>query len=192
MGWRLPVEDPVSEADLLAWSLRVSFYPVSSWPAISGGEVTGGDQVAAHAVVVAVPVSALVWPVRAGSDGDGRSALLVAGVKPITAGDPVAWCKVVVVAPALLRRDGRVQARGRPCDHARLGAAEQELDRRCGPGTIDRIAADVRPTEKVKAVAPREMSAAFTIRAVLLMTLMVCHEALLFRMEVKDPMALPP
>jgi hypothetical protein len=172
MEWRLPVEDPVSEADLLAWSLRVSFYPVSSRPAISGGEVTGGDQVAAHAVVVAVPVSALVWPVRAGSGGDGRSALLVAGVKPITAGDPVAWCKVVVVAPALLRRDGRVQARGRPCDHARLGAAEQELDRRCGPGTIDRIAADVRPTEKVKAVARREMSAAFTIRAVLLMTLM--------------------
>ena len=79
-----------------------------------------------------------------------------------------------------------------PCDHARLGAAEQELDRRCGPGTIDRIAADVRPTEKVKAVARREMSAAFTIRAVLLMTLMVRHEALLFRMEVKDPMALPP
>jgi hypothetical protein len=176
MEWRLPVEDPVSEADLLAWSLRVSFYPVSSWPAISGGEVTGGDQVAAHAVVVAVPVSALVWPVRVGSDGDGRSGLLVAGVKPIAAGDPVAWCKVVVVAPALLRRDGRVQARGRPCDHARLGAAEQELDRRCGPGTIDRIAADVRPTGKVKAAttarARREMSAAFTIRAVLLMTLM--------------------
>jgi hypothetical protein len=36
------------------------------------------------------------------------------------------------------------------------------------------------------------MSVAFTIRAVLLMTLMVRHEALLFRMEVKDPMALPP
>jgi len=122
--------------------------------------------------VVAVPVSALVWPVRAGSDGDGRSGLLVAGVKPITAGDPVAWCKVVVVAPALLRRDGRVQARGRPCDHARLGAAEQELDRRCGPGTIDRIAAAVRPTGKIKAVARREMSVACTIRAVLLMTVM--------------------
>ena len=52
------------------------------------------------------------------------------------------------------------------------GAAEQELDRRCGPGTIDRIAAGVRPTGKIKAVARREMSVAFTIRAVLLMTLM--------------------
>ena len=171
----------------------MSFYPVSSRPAIAGVEVPGGDQGAARAVMVAVPVSALVWPVRAGSGGDGRSALLVAGTSPITAGEPVVWCTVVVTAPAVVRRDGRVQAQGRPCDHARLGAAEQELDRRCGPGTIDRIAADVRPTgKKVKAVARREMSVAFTIRAVLLMTVMVRHEALLFRMEVKDPMALPP
>jgi hypothetical protein len=147
----------------------VSFYPVSPLPAIPDVEVPGGDQAA---VMVAVPVSALVWPVRADSGGDGRSALVVAGTSPITAGDPVVWCKVVVVAPAVVRRDGRVQAGGRPCDHARLGAAEQELDRRCGPGTIDRIAAGVSPTGKIKAVARREMSVAFTIRGVLLMTLM--------------------
>jgi len=122
--------------------------------------------------MVAVPVSALVWPVGASSGGDGRSALVVAGADQITAGDPVAWCKIVVVAPALRRRDGRVQAQGRPCDHARLGAAERELDRRCGLGVIDRIAAGVRPTGKIKAVARREMSVAFTIRAVLLMTVM--------------------
>jgi hypothetical protein len=148
----------------------VSFYPVSSRPAISGGEVPGRGQAA---VMVAVPASALAWPVRADSGGDGRSALLVTGAKPITAGEPVVWCTVVVTAPAVLRRDGRVQAQGRPCDHARLGAVEQELDHHCGPGTIDRIAADVRPTgKKVKAVARREMSVAFTVRAVLLMTLM--------------------
>jgi hypothetical protein len=146
----------------------VSFYPVSSWPAIPGVEIPGVDQ----AVMVAVPVSALVWPVRADSGGDGRSALLVAEAEQITAGDQVVWCKVVVVAPAVVRRDGRVQAQGRPCDHARLGAAEQELDRRCGPGTIERIAAGVRPTGKIKAVARREMSVACTLRAVLLMTLM--------------------
>jgi hypothetical protein len=154
----------------------VSFYSVSSRPAISGGEIPGGDQAAAQAVMVAVPVSALVWPVRAGSGRDGRSALLVAGAEPVTAGGPVAWCKVVVVAPAVLRRDGRVQAEGRPCDHARLGVAEQELDRRCGPGTIERIAAGVCPTGKIKAAttarARREMSVACTIRAVLLMTVM--------------------
>lgn len=150
----------------------MSFYPVPSRPAIAGVEVPGGDQAAARAVMVAVPVSALVWPVRAGSRGDGRSALLVAGTSPIATGEPVVWCTVVVTAPAVVRRDGRVQAQGRPCDHARLGAAEQELDRRCGPGTIDRIAADVRPTGKIKAVARREMSVAATIRAVLLMTVM--------------------
>lgn len=153
----------------------MSFYPVSSRPAIPGVEIPGVeipgvDQAAAQAVMVAVPVSALVWPVRAGSGRDGRSALLVAGAEPVTAGGPVAWCKVVVVAPAVLRRDGRVQAEGRPCDHARLGVAEQELDRRCGPGTIERIAAGVCPTGKIKAVARREMSVACTIRAVLLMT----------------------
>jgi len=163
----------VYEADLRPWSLRVSFYPVSSRPAIPDVEIPGGDQGAARAVMVAVPVSALVWPVRTDSDGDGRSALVVAGATSITTGEPVAWCKVVVTAPAVVRRDGRVQAAGRPCDHARLGVAEQELDRRCGPGTIDRIAADVRPTgTKIKAAARREMSVACTIRAVLLMTLM--------------------
>jgi len=150
----------------------VSFYPVPSRPAIAGVEVPGGDQAAARTVMVAVPVSALVWPVRAGSGGDGRSALLVAGTSPIATGEPVVWCTVVVTAPAVVRRDGRVQAQGRPCDHAWLGAAEQELDRRCGPGTIDRIAAAVRPTGKIKAVARREMSVACTIRAVLLMTVM--------------------
>ena len=99
----------------------MSFYPVSSWPAIPGVEVPGADLAA---VMVAVPVSALAWPVRVDSGGDGRSALLVAGAEPVTAGDPVVWCKVVVVAPAVVRRDGRVQAEGRPCDHARLGVAE--------------------------------------------------------------------
>jgi hypothetical protein len=147
----------------------VSFYPVSPSFAIPDAGLPGVD---AATVMVAVPLSALGWPVQAGSDGDGRSAWVVTGAEKITAGVPVAWCKVVVVAPAVVRRDGRVQADGRPCDYARLGAAELELDRRCGPGTIDRIAAGVRPGGKVKATARREMSVACTIRAVLLMTLM--------------------
>ena len=112
----------------------MSFYPVSSRPAIPGVEIPGGDQAAAQAVIVAVPVSALVWPVRAGSGRDGRSALVVAGPSPITAGDLVAWCKVVVAAPALLRRDGRVQAAGRPCDHARLGVASRSWTAAAGRG----------------------------------------------------------
>jgi Transposase DDE domain len=130
------------------------------------------DGVDAASVMVAVPVSALVWPVRVGSGADGRSAWVVSGGEQVRTGDPVVWCKMVVVAPAVVRRDGRVQAQGRPCDHARLGGLEVELDRRCGPGTIDRIAAGVRPTGKIKACARREMSVACTLRAVLLMTLM--------------------
>jgi hypothetical protein len=128
---------------------------LSSVASVAGGD--GQDAAGAGAgttLMVAVPVSALSWPVRAGSGGDGRSALVVAGAEPITAGEPVVWCKIVVVAPAVVRRDGRVQASGRPGEHARLGAAEVELDRRCGPGTIERIAAQVRPTGKIKAVAP--------------------------------------
>jgi len=41
--------------------------------------------------MVAVPVSALAWPVRADSGGDGRSALLVAEAEQITAG-AIRWC----------------------------------------------------------------------------------------------------
>jgi Transposase DDE domain len=168
-GWRLLVEDPVSEADLRPGSLRVSFYSVSSSAAIPDAQRGGVDQ---GAVMVAVPVSALVWPVRAGSGADGRSAWVVGGGERIRTGDPVVWCKIVVVAPAVVRRDGRVQADGRPCEYARLGALEVELDRRCGPGTIERIAAGVRLRGKVKGAVRREMSVGCTLRAVLLMTLM--------------------
>jgi hypothetical protein len=147
----------------------VSFYPVSSVRAIPTVQFPGPDE---GAVVVAVPVSALAWPVRDGSDGDGRSALVVAGTGEIARGDLVVWCKIVAVAPAVVRRDGRVQADGRPCDHARLGVLEEQLDRMSGPGTIDRVAAGVRPGGKVKGTGRREMSVAFTLRATLLMTLL--------------------
>lgn len=91
----------------------MSSYPAPSSTASLPAElgVACGD--AGATLMVAVPVSALAWPVRAGAGGDGRSALVVAGAEKIAAGEPVAWCKVVVVAPALLRRDGRVQAAGR-------------------------------------------------------------------------------
>src|SRR5664280_2271175 len=98
--------------------------------------------------------------------------MVVQAAGKIRSGELVAFCKVVAVAPALVRRDGRVQADGRPCDHARLGAAEVELDAACGPEAIERVAAGVNLTGKIKAKARREMSIAFTIRATLLMTLM--------------------
>lgn len=147
----------------------MSFYPVSSVPAICDARFSDADQ---PAVMVAVPVSALVWPVRPGSGGDARSAMVVDGAATITSGEPVVWLKAVAVTPAKVRRDGRVQALGRPCDHARLGAAEVELDAVCGPDTIAQVAAGVRLSGKIKAKTAREMSVAFTIRATLLMTLM--------------------
>jgi hypothetical protein len=147
----------------------MSFYPVSSLSTIPDVRLPGAD---AGAVMVAVPVSALSWPVDEGSDGDGRSAMVVEAAGKIKSGEPVVWFKAVAVTAAKVRRDGRVQAGGRPCDHARLGAAEVELDAACGPDTIERVAAGVRLTGKIKAKARREMSVAFTIRAILLMTLM--------------------
>jgi hypothetical protein len=55
----------------------------------------------------------------------------------------------------------------------RLGVAEERLDALCGePGVIDKVAAGVTLTGRVKGTARRAMTAAMVIRLVLLMTLM--------------------
>jgi hypothetical protein len=78
----------------------------------------------------------------------------------------------VAVAPAVVRRDGRVQAAGHPADHARLGVAEQRLDELCGvPGVIDQIARSAVLGGRVKGTARRAMSPALAIRFTVLMTL---------------------
>jgi hypothetical protein len=83
----------------------------------------------------------------------------------------VVWLKPVAVAPAVVRRDGRVQAAGHP-DHARLGVAEQRLDELCGvPGVIDQIARSAVLGGRVKGTARRAMSPALAIRFTVLMTL---------------------
>ncbi len=89
----------------------------------------------------------------------------------IRAGDQLVFVKVVAVAPAVVRRDGRIQAGGHPADHARLGAIEQQLDDLLGPGVIDEIAAEATLAGKVKGKARRAMTAALTIRASVLMGL---------------------
>lgn len=122
--------------------------------------------------VVAVPVSALVWPVGEGSGGDARSGLVVSPAGPIRSGDQVAWCVIVAVTPAKVRRDGRVQAVGRPCEQARLGVLEEQLDAVAGVGAIDRVAAGVRLDGKITGARRRELDVGFVVRAVLLMTLM--------------------
>ncbi|MGH3303529.1 MAG: hypothetical protein ACRDOK_18000 [Streptosporangiaceae bacterium] len=102
----------------------------------------------------------------------GRTALVVGGTPVICTGDQLVFVKVVAVAPAVVRRDGRVQAGGHLADHARLGAAEQQLGELAGPGVIDQIAAAAALTGKVKGKARRAITAAFAIRASVLMGMM--------------------
>ncbi|HEY5990727.1 MAG TPA: hypothetical protein VIV12_30680, partial [Streptosporangiaceae bacterium] len=75
-------------------------------------------------------------PAGRGLGKGGRSALVVAGAGKIRTGDVVVFCKPVAVAPAVVRRDGRVQAQGHPADHARLGVAEERLDALCGSADV--------------------------------------------------------
>jgi hypothetical protein len=122
--------------------------------------------------VVAVRVADLASPARQGLGKDGRTALTAARAGRVRPGDLVVWLKPVAVAPAVVRRDGRVQAAGHPADHARLGVAEQRLDELCGvPGVIDEIARTVTLDGRVKGAARRAMSPALAIRFTLLMTL---------------------
>jgi hypothetical protein len=136
-----------------------------------GGQA--GLELLGQAGMVAVRVADLASPARKGLGKDGRTALVAAGAGTIRTGDLVVFCKPVAVAPALARRDGRVQAAGHPADHVRLGVAEERLDALCGePGIIDKVTASVVLKGKVKGTARRAMTAALVIRLVLLMTLM--------------------
>jgi hypothetical protein len=123
--------------------------------------------------MVAVRASDLRSPAGAGLGKDGRTALTVAGAGCIRTGDLVVWLKPVAVTPAVVRRDGRVQAAGHPADHARLGLAEDLLDELCGSaGTIDEIASQSILEGKVKGAARRALTPGLAIRLTLLMTLM--------------------
>jgi len=148
----------------------VSLYPavrsaatsVAGWPANLPG-----------AGIIAVRIAGLRSPLRRPLREGDRTALTAAGGERIRTGDLVVFCKPVAVAPAVVRRDGRVQAGGHPADHARLGVIEQQLDEMAGqPGVIDQVAAQTVPRGKVKGTARRSMTMAAAVRAVLLMGLM--------------------
>jgi hypothetical protein len=125
-------------------------------------------------VLVAVRACGLVPPLKSGvplGEAD-RSALAVAGTKRIATGEAVVFCKVVAVAPAQVTRDGQVRAQGSPCGHARPGPLEDWLESQAGPGVIDRIAEHaVLDGKFIKGDRKRLLTAAFAIRALLLMTL---------------------
>src|SRR5260221_7262483 len=116
------------------------------------GQGAGDDaRLTGAAPVIAIVWASLVSPARRLPAGGDRTALVVAGTPQIRTGDQVVFVKVVAVAPAVVRRDGRVQAGGHPADHARLGALEQQLDDLACPGVVGEIAAAPPPTRKVEA-----------------------------------------
>jgi len=86
--------------------------------------------------MVAVRASDLVSPLRNGAPlaAGERSALVIGGTGKIRTGEPAVFLKVVAVAPAQVRGDGRVQAQGSPCGHATLGPLEEWLEAKAGPG----------------------------------------------------------
>ena len=125
--------------------------------------------------MVAVRAADLVTPLGSGAlpGGGDRSALVVGGTARIRTGEAVVFLKVVAVAPARVRRDGRVQAQGSPVHHATLGPLEAWLEERAGPGVVDEVAgrAVLRP-RYVKGERERLLARAFMIRVIVLMTLM--------------------
>ncbi len=172
-----PSSSAAASESAQADSVRECLLALSSGAAPPGpASVAGGDAAAGppgRAGVVAVRVADLAWPAGESPGSDGRSALTVAGAGPVRTGDVVVFLKPVAVAPAVVRRDGRVQAQGHPADHARLGLAEERLDALTGtPGVIDEVAATVILKGKVKGSARRAMTPALAIRFTLLMTLM--------------------
>ena len=150
----------------------MSLYPVASRAAVGfteDGEVPGGG------LTVAFRLQDAVSPLRNGRPvGDScRSALVIGGTARIRTGEVTVFCKVVAVAPARVRRDGRVQAQGSPAEHATLGPAEEWLDRQAGPGVIGQVAERaVLRKQFVKGERKRLLTRAFMIRVIVLMTLM--------------------
>jgi hypothetical protein len=123
-------------------------------------------------VMVALRLADVVPPLRDGGPTGDRSALVAGGTERIRTGEVTVFCKVVVVAPAMVRRDGRVQAQGSPAAHATLGPLEEWLEAQGGPGVIDGIAERaVLRGRYVKGERERLLTRAFMIRVIVLMTL---------------------
>jgi len=151
----------------------MSSYPVSPMLASDAAGGAGWPRDLPGGGMVAIRVADLACPVRRALREGDRTALTAAGTGRIRSGDLVVFCKPVVIAPAVVRRDGRVQAGGHPADHARLGVLEQQLDEMTGQhDTIGQVAVQVKLAGKVKGTCRRSMTTALMLRAVLLMAVM--------------------
>lgn len=111
--------------------------------------------------MIAVPAAGVICP------GGAATALLVAG-SPVAPGEPLVFAHPVLMAPAVVRRSGAVQAGGWLPDHVRLGLLEAQL----GAGVIETvIEAAVRAGRLARPVRRRLMSLALTCRFTVAMTL---------------------
>ena len=121
----------------------------------------------------AVPAELLASPLKSGRnlwDAD-RSALVIGGTEKIRTCGAVVFCKVVAVAGAQVRRDGRARSgpKGSPVSHATLGPLEDKA----GPGAIGTIAGRAPLGARfVKGEREGLLARAFMIRVIVLMTLM--------------------
>ena len=137
--------------------------------------VSGGEAGFPGGLMVAVPAGLLVTPLRSGRPlaEEDRPALAVGGTERIRSGDLVVFCKVVAVAPAQVKRDGRVRAKGSPVHHATLGPVEEWLEAKAGPGVIDGVAGRAPLDPRfVKGERERLLARAFMVRVLVLLTLM--------------------
>ncbi len=144
---------------------------MSFYPAVPGA----CDGFAEDGLMVAVRLGDVASPLRSGAPvaPGGSSALVVGGTERIRAGEVTVFCKVVAVARAVVRRDGKVQAAGSPAGHATLGPLEEWLEDWAGPGVIEEVAGrSVLDARFVKGERERLLTRAFMIRAIVLMTLM--------------------
>ncbi len=104
------------------------------------------------------------------------AGLRVRGGGTVTAGDAVPWagelavfCRPVVTAPAVVRRDGRIMAGGWLPDFVRLG----EMERHLGDGVIEEIVAAALERSRLKKRQRRRlMSYPLVIGLMIAMTLM--------------------
>ena len=143
------------------------FYPDSAGSAIAAGQAAGvGDAWAGvPAGMVAVRARDVRFPGRGGPDGTGLdSALAPAGVGGLASGEEALFCQPVTAAPVLVRRDGRVQARGHLAEHVRLGLLEDHLP----DGAVEELVAGHGVAEQ----RLRALSAGMAARCVLAMTLL--------------------
>ena len=170
----------------------MSLYLVPLPAASTCEDAAEGEVPGVGALMLAVRLSDLVSPAKRTLAAGDRSALAVGGRERIRSGELVAFCKVVVVAAARVRRDGRVQAQGSPCEHATLGPLEGRLDAAAGPGALDRIADGTVLRGKVQGKRKRLLTAAFMLRAVVLMTLMPGADAREVILALAGDLALVP